>query len=453
MTKRKYLTVTALTNYLKSKLDRDQHLQDVFITGEISNFYHHVSGHMYLSLKDDNTVIPAAFFSGYNQQLKFRPENGMNVYIRGQVTVYPAQGRYQLYIHDMQPDGHGALFLAYEQLKEKLAKAGYFNPEHKKPIAPYPKSIGLITSRSSAAVRDMITTIKRRYPIVQITVIHAAVQGEDAVPSIVKAIKRANHIGGFDTLIVGRGGGSIEDLWAFNEEAVIEAVFASEIPIIAAVGHETDTTLSELVADLRAATPTAAAELAVPSLVELTESVFQRQNRLQQLMNLLLSERKRQVQQLQDARAFQSPKNIIYEKQQYIDHLYDKMNYQTKIYLREKKHQVESLHYKLKSENPLERLVRQREKLTNLTRQLNRLCREQKNQKQRSLMNTIDKLSLVNPLHILQRGFALPLDENNQLVKSIEDVELKEAITLEVSDGSIQCIVNDKRGKTRVERK
>lgn len=453
MTKGKYLTVTALTNYLKNKLDHDKHLQEVFITGEISNFYHHVSGHMYLSLKDDNTVIPAAFFSGYNQQLKFRPENGMNVFVRGQVTVYPAQGRYQLYIHDMQPDGHGALFLAYEQLKEKLAKAGYFAPEHKKTITTFPTSIGLITSRSSAAVRDMITTIKRRYPIVQITVIHAAVQGEEAVPSIVHAIQRANQIGGFDTLIVGRGGGSIEDLWAFNEEAVIEAVFASEIPIIAAVGHETDTTLSELVADLRAATPTAAAELAVPSLVELTESVFQRQNRLQQLMNLLLSERKRQVQQLQDTRAFQSPKNIIYEKQQYIDHLYDKMNYQTKIYLREKKHQVESLQYKLKSENPLERLVRQREKLTNLTRQLNRLCREQKNQKQRSLMNTIDKLSLVNPLHILQRGFALPLDENNQLVKSIEDVELKEAITLEVSDGSIQCIVNDKRGKTRVERK
>src|SRR5699024_6617637 len=409
-------TVSALTSYLKRKMEMDPHLQEVYVKGEISNFIHHRSGHMYLSIKDDNTVIPAAMFMNQNRHLMFRPENGMNVLIRGQVNVYYAQGKYQLYIYDMQPDGVGALFVAYEQLKEKLQKAGYFDAQHKRRIEPFPSSIGLITSDSSAAVRDMITTIKRRYPIAEITVIPTIVQGVEAAPSIVQSIKRANEIGSYDTLIVGRGVGSIEDLWAFNEEAVVMAMFDSTIPVISAVGHETDTTLTDFVADLRAATPTAAAELAVPSLVDVKESLLYRQNQLSQLLLMQITEKKRKLEQLRHASAFQSPKNIVLEKQQYMDHLYDKMNYAMQTYIREKRYRLDGLQYKLANQSPAQQVIRQREKLTTLTKQLNRLFPLHVQNKQKQLANTIEKLTLVNPLHILQRGFALPLDENKQVV-------------------------------------
>lgn len=446
----RYLTVSALTTYLKRKMEKDPHLQDVYVKGEISNFIHHRSGHMYLSIKDNNTVIPAAMFMNQNQHLLFRPENGMKVLIRGQVNVYYAQGKYQLYIYDMQPDGVGALFVAYEQLKEKLQKEGYFDAQHKQRIEPFPRSIGLITSDSSAAVRDMIITIKRRYPIAEITVIPTIVQGVDAAPSIVKSIKRANEIGSYDTLIVGRGGGSIEELWAFNEEPVVKAVFHSAIPVISAVGHETDTTLIDYVADLRAATPTAAAELAVPSLVDVEESLLYRQNQLHQLLMMQITDKKRRLEQLRHAGAFQSPKNLIYEKQQYTDHLHDKMNYSMQTYIREKRYHLERLQYKLANQSPAQQVIRQREKLSTLTKQLNRLFPLHIQKKQNQLANVIEKLTLVNPLHILQRGFALPLRENKQVVRSIDDLEINDAITVEVNDGTLLCRVDEKRRKTRV---
>lgn len=447
----RYLTVSALTAYLKRKMEMDPHLQEVHVKGEISNFIHHRSGHMYLSIKDDNTVIPAAMFMNQNQHLLFRPENGMNVLIRGQVNVYYAQGKYQLYIYDMQPDGVGALFVAYEQLKEKLRKAGYFDAQHKRRIEPFPTSIGLITSDSSAAVRDMITTIKRRFPIAEITVIPTIVQGTEAAPSIVQSIKQANEVGRYDTLIVGRGGGSIEELWAFNEELVVKAVFHSEIPIISAVGHETDTTLTDYVADLRAATPTAAAELAVPLLLDVKESLLYRQNQIQQLLLMQLTEKKRKLEQLRHASAFQSPKNIIYEKQQYIDHLHDKINYAMQTYIREKRYHLERFQYKLANQSPAQQVIRQKEKLSTLTKQLNRSFPLHIQKKQNQLANVIEKLTLVNPLHILQRGFALPLNKDKQVVRSVHDVEINDVITIEVNDGALFCHVDDKRGKTRVE--
>lgn len=251
----KYLTVTAVTKYIKRKMDTDPHLKQILIKGEISNFKQHSRGHMYMTIKDSQTKIQAVMFAGNNRFLKFKPENGMNVLIKGEISVYEAYGQYQLYINQMEPDGIGSLYLAFEQLKEKLQKKGYFDPSIKKNIPLYPEHIGVITSPTGAAIRDIITTLRRRYPIVKITVIPVLVQGPNSPYSIKLAIEKANEIGGFDTLIVGRGGGSIEELWSFNEEIVAEAIYRSKIPIISAVGHETDVTISDFVADLRAPTP------------------------------------------------------------------------------------------------------------------------------------------------------------------------------------------------------
>src|SRR5690625_3380696 len=242
-----YLTVSALTKYIKRKLETDKHLRNIWLKGEISNFKYHNRGHMYLTIKDEQSRIQAVMFASQNRRLTFMPEDGMHVLIRGEISVYEPYGQYQLYIHQMEPDGLGSLYLAFEQLKEKLSKQGYFDERHKRAIPTYPKHIGLVTSPTSAAVRDMITTIKRRFPITRITIIPAIVQGEQGPESIVQGIEKANQLGIFDVLIVGRGGGSIEELWCFNDERVAMAIFHPKIPVISAVGHETDITISDFI--------------------------------------------------------------------------------------------------------------------------------------------------------------------------------------------------------------
>lgn len=280
----RYLTVNALTKYIKRKFDADPHLQDCYVKGEISNFKQHSSGHMYFTLKDDKARLLAIMFASANRSMKFKPENGMQVLVSGDLSVYEASGQYQIYIKDMKPDGVGELFLAFEQLKAKLTEEGLFSPENKLALPKYPKTVGVVTSPTGAAIRDIVSTIKRRYPIANILLLPALVQGDQAAASIAKAIKYANTTGKIDVLIIGRGGGSIEELWAFNEEVVARAIFSSKIPIISAVGHETDFTIADFVADLRAPTPTAAAELAVPHIDELIERILNRQTRMLRAM-------------------------------------------------------------------------------------------------------------------------------------------------------------------------
>ncbi|MCY8595248.1 exodeoxyribonuclease VII large subunit, partial [Bacillus haynesii] len=263
-----FVTVTALTKYIKRKFDVDPHLEDIWIKGELSNVKIHSRGHIYFTLKDDNARIQSVMFARQNRNLAFTPENGMKVLVRGGISVYEPSGNYQLYAKEIQPDGIGALHLAYEELKKKLSQEGLFDEKYKKPIPAFPSVVGVVTSPTGAAVRDVITTIKRRYPLVKVIVLPTLVQGVNAGESIVSSIKEANRRELCDVLIVGRGGGSIEELWAFNEEAVARAIFSSDIPIISAVGHETDFTISDFVADLRAATPTGAAELAVPNMLD-----------------------------------------------------------------------------------------------------------------------------------------------------------------------------------------
>ncbi|WP_069188398.1 exodeoxyribonuclease VII large subunit, partial [Paenibacillus sp. GM2] len=257
------LSIKELNRYIRMKLESDSLLQDVWIRGEISNFTHHSSGHMYFTLKDKDSRIKTIMFASHNQRLPFIPKEGARVIARGNVSVYERDGQYQFYATHMQPDGIGSLYLAFEQLKGKLEAEGLFAPERKRPIPRYPHVIGVITSPTGAAVRDIITTLARRYPQAAVVLYPVLVQGKAAAPSIVKAIRRLNQMGEADVLIVGRGGGSLEELWAFNEEQVARAIYQSEIPVISAVGHETDFTIADFVSDLRAATPTAAAELAV----------------------------------------------------------------------------------------------------------------------------------------------------------------------------------------------
>lgn len=443
--KSKYLTVSALTKYLKRKIELDPHLQEVWLKGEISNFNHHRRGHMYLTIKDDNSRINAVMFAGDNRNLKFTPEDGMNVLIKGNIGVFEPYGNYQLYIKNMEPDGIGALYLAYEQLKEKLRNAGYFEKQHKRPIPKFPNHIAIITSPTGAAVRDIITTIQRRYPIVQLTVIPVQVQGDDAADSIQEAIEYACKSGKFDTIIVGRGGGSIEDLWCFNEIQVIEAIFRSSIPVISAIGHETDTTISDYVSDLRAPTPTGAAELAVPSLMELQDTVLHLKARLSKLTQLSVMKKKERLQSLRKSYAFHFPKQLLNEKEQYIDRLNDKIENQFTAIQQKKRSSFDHQITRLFAQHPSKKVNEAVEKVMNLKKQSRKYSISILNKKQEKLMNVVDKLTLVNPLHIMKRGFALPYDENGNIIKSVTDVSPYEDMKVKVMDGSIYCKVKEIR--------
>lgn len=441
----RYLTVSALTKYIKKKMEIDPHLQEVLLKGEISNFNHHSRGHMYLTIKDNHSRIQAVMFAGNNRRLKFIPENGMNVLVKGEVTVFEPHGQYQLYIREMEPDGIGALYLAYEQLKEKLSKKGYFDEHHKKEITKYPTSIGLITSPTGAAVKDMITTIKRRLPIVQITVIPAIVQGDEAPQSIESAIQYANTLNQFDTLIVGRGGGSIEDLWGFNDERVVKAIFHSNIPVISAVGHETDVTLSDFVADLRAPTPTGAAELAVPSLGEVKENIMHLNIHLKQLLKLNIAKKTEAIQQLRKSYAFHLPKHLINEKEQYVDTLTDKLTNQFSNRLQQKSNRFEQICSRLKYKHPEKMLHEAVTSVTTLKKEHQKRALFILQDKTNQYKSLVDKLTLLNPLHILQRGYALPYDEQGKLLKSTTEVKEDDLIQVRLADGSLSCQVHEVR--------
>ena len=269
----RYLTVTALTKYIKYKFDHDYHLEDVLLEGEISNFKHNSRGHFYFTLKDDSAQISATMFVSSARNVKFEPTDGMKVFVRGNVTVYEPSGTYQINVKEMKSSGLGDLYLAYEKLKKELEKEGLFDPIHKKPIPRFPKTIGVITSPTGAAIKDIINTITRRYPLCSVILYPAIVQGTDSKDDVAKQIKKANSDNLCDVLIVGRGGGSIEDLWAFNEKVVAYAIYESNIPIISAVGHEIDFTIADFVSDVRAATPTAAAEIATPNIDTLKQNI------------------------------------------------------------------------------------------------------------------------------------------------------------------------------------
>lgn len=441
MTDSRFLTVTALTRYLKRKFDTDPHLQEVWIKGELSNFKWHSRGHMYFTLKDENSRIQAVMFAGDNRYLKFRPKDGMKVLIRGEVTIYEGYGQYQIYVKEMQPDGIGNLYLAFEELKKKLEYEGLFAKEEKKQIPKFPEHIGVITSPTGAAIRDILTTIKRRYPVAQITIIPVLVQGESAAPSITKAIQQANKMGGFDVLIAARGGGSIEDLWPFNEEIVAHAIFASSIPIISAVGHETDYTIADFVADLRAPTPTGAAEMAVPHIEELRERIAITKARLIRAFKEKVHAEKKHLQHVQKSYAFRYPSQLLRQKEQELDRIFDRFHKESFRKIKISKEQLNQLHKRLRQSHPSEKIYYENARLQRLIRELERTTNKELNEKRIKIGNLISKLNVLNPLSVMERGYSIVYKKEEHIVKSIKQIQPGDTVKVRLRDGHLDCQV------------
>lgn len=443
MDNQRYLTVNALTKYIKRKFDVDPHLQDVFIKGEISNFKRHSSGHMYFTLKDEKARILAVMFSSANRYMKFKPENGMKVLVRGEISVYEGSGQYQVYIKEMKTDGVGDFFVAYEQLKKKLEQEGLFSPQYKMPIPKYPKAVGIVTSPTGAAIRDILTTIKRRYPITKVLIFPAQVQGEQGARSIVKAIQKANERKDVDVLIIGRGGGSIEELWNFNEEAVARAIFASQIPIISAVGHETDFTIADFVADMRAPTPTAAAELAVPHIQDLLERVMTRETRLLRAMREKVSFQQERYQRLIRSYAFRYPRKLYEQKLEQVDKLTESLKRGAKKLYTVKLDGHTVLRKRLDRSHPEELMKISADKHQRTTRALNRAMAAVISEKRKEFNGVISTLEALSPLKIMDRGYSLAYTEDGKLIKKAAQVKPERKIYVKLSDGSLKCVVTD----------
>lgn len=385
-------TVSQINNYVKKILDNNKILNNVWVKGEISNFKRHSSGHIYLTLKDEGGVLKSVMFRSAAQGLTFSPSDGMRVMARGRVSVYEAGGAYQLYIEEMLPDGIGELYVAYEKLKKQLDEEGLFSDELKKPIPKLPSAVGVVTAATGAAVRDIINVITRRCPMTKIIIYPSLVQGAGAAESVVKAIEYFNREKNVNTIIVGRGGGSIEDLWAFNEEITARAIFASEIPIISAVGHETDFTIADFVADLRAPTPSAAAEIAVPSSAELGKLIQTQKARMSEAIINQTERRKLRLSALK----LKSPIERIQENSLRLDHISKRMEQDFKLKIEEKK---------------------------------------------RVLGNVTGKIDAMSPLKVLSRGYAIPLEENGNVIRSTAAMASGKEFTLKMTDGDCECVV------------
>lgn len=439
MTNDQYLTVSALTQYIKRKFDVDPYLHRVYVVGEISNFRLRVNGHQYFSIKDEQAKINVIMFKSAFAKVKFQPEEGMRVIVSGRISVYPGNGSYQLYVDSMQPDGVGALYQAYEQLKAKLDKEGLFKAP-KQAIPRFPKKIAVVTSRSGAVIRDIITTVKRRYPIVQLVLFPVAVQGNEAAPNIAAQIKFINTLPNFDTIILGRGGGSIEDLWPFNEEVVARAIFESRIPTISSVGHETDTTIADLVADVRAATPTAAAELATPVLTDVLTDLQKTELRVINAFKNILKIKQQQARQLENSYIFQEPQRLYEGYVQNVDQLAERLRNAQKQYLADRSAELVKLQHRLLVNNPQNQFDLATQKVGYLREQLLSVITRRFTQSQTQMQKLVAALDNLSPLRIMSRGYTY-VTKNEQVVNSVEKLSVNDAIKLNFSDGSADAII------------
>ena len=392
------LSITQINEYIRGKMDEDRLLLQLAVRGEISNYKMYPSGHHYFTLKDENAALKCVMFKTSASKLRFRPENGMKVIAMGRITVYPRDGAFQLYCSAMSMDGIGDLYAAFEQLKAKLAAQGLFAPEHKKPLPQFPKTIGIVTSSAGAAVHDMLRILKKRYPIVKVRLLPVRVQGAEAPGEIAAAIRYANHYKLADLLIVGRGGGSIEDLWAFNDERVAYAIYASEIPVISAVGHEPDVTISDYVADLRAATPSNAAELAVPDQAALQQSMDAAASAMASALSGKLRHARQRLHVLAQSPALVSPTGYLEQWQQSLEHLKSRL----------------------------------------IGAQMQQIQRK----KQRYIGNTA-KLDAMSPLKVLTRGYSIVSADDGTIVRSVRQTAPGREVQVMLSDGSLRATVSD----------
>ena len=411
------LTVSQINAYINRKLKFDNNLKNVYVKGEISNFKTYPSGHSYFTLKDEKSQIPAVMFKGRKHSLKFQPENGMKVIIKGKIEVYERDGKYQLYASTMTEDGIGNLHVAFEQLKKKLKAEGLFDDAHKKEIPEYPGKIGVVTAQTGAAIRDIITTIEKRYPYCEVMVFSTLVQGEQAAPQIVRQIEHAQQFD-IDTLIVGRGGGSIEDLWPFNEEAVARAIYNCKIPVISAVGHEVDFTISDFVADARAPTPTGAAVMAVPDVNDIKFKIVQLRNRLNKNINDKIMQKRTKLNHVSEKQIFKNPESIYEIKSMTLDNLVTKLEFSSKNIISENRNKMIELKNKNIMKNPDEILRKKKE----------------------PYLRNVDKLTVLNPLLTLKRGYTLTKVEG-RVVSSAKDVKSGDKLDVEFDDGTVNTRV------------
>lgn len=392
------LSVTELNNHIKTMLDGDSLLAGLAVFGELSNYKIYPSGHHYFTLKDAESSLRCVMFKGNASKLRFTPENGMSVTAVGRVTVYPRDGAYQLYSSDLLPEGMGALHVAFEQLKDKLSKEGLFDPSHKKPIPRYPQTIAVITSSAGAAVRDIIRVLGKRWPMSKVVILPVRVQGEEAPVEITGAIRYANRYKVGDLIITGRGGGSIEDLWAFNDERVARAIYESDIPVISAVGHEPDVTISDYVADLRAATPSNAAELAVPDQSELKENLYAFDIRTSQAMGKKLSQMKARIEDLASRRVMQAPTAYVDQKRMELDRRAIALSSRYERALSEKKHEYVRL---------------------------------------------AASLEALSPLKVLSRGYSVVTGAEGRTLTNAESAKVGDSIKVSLSKGALMCQVDE----------
>lgn len=414
----KYITVTQLSRYLKFKFDNDPNLNNVFLKGEISNFKAHTRGHLYFTIKDEGSRINAVMFASNASKLKFNLEDGMKVLVTGRISVYEATGGYQIYVDDLVIDGLGNLYLEYEKLKKKLASEGLFDPAKKKKIPKFPNRVGIITAPTGAAIRDILSTIKRRWPICETILLPSLVQGKEAAPEIVKQIKNAEDYN-LDLLIIGRGGGSIEDMWCFNDEEVARAIFDCTIPTISAVGHEIDFTIADFVADLRAPTPTGAAEMGVPNQKDFIEFLNQVKIRIYNSGLKIINDRSKKLDSLRNNYILKNPISIYEIKEQKFDTLYEKLNMIM-----------------------TNRLVVEKNNLNQYKDKLNISIEKNLDKKKNTFTNFINKLEVLNPLLTIKRGYSITKIDN-KVINSIKKIKKNDTLTVEVSDGTIISTVSE----------
>lgn len=410
----------------------------VLVEGEISNLAKPSSGHWYFSLKDDKAQIRCAMFKSKNNAVRFRPKDGDKVRLRARVTFYGPRGDCQLSVESMESAGEGALQQAFERLKNTLQLEGLFDASHKKPLPSKPERVAIITSPVGAAVRDMIIAFRRRFPLTELTILPSLVQGQDAAKNILRQMQRADSSGHFDAIILGRGGGSLEDLWSFNDETLARAIFHAQTPIVSAVGHETDFTITDFVADVRAATPTAAAELLSPDRNQLIRQIEQQEKQLTRRMSRILE----QCQQQLDftTKRIRHPKERIEQQQSQLNQLLHRLQQNIQRNMSEQHIQTSNLAHRLERSSPARRISQERQALNNIDTRLAHALRNNLTNKQTAFARIIDKLNLVSPLNTLSRGYAIA-SKDKQVIRSIEEVEKGDALTVRVQDGEVRCTV------------
>lgn len=438
-----YLSVSALTKYIKYKFDQDPHLQSVLIKGELSNFKKHSSGHLYFNVKDKESVISAMMFKGNASKLGFEPKEGDEVLIEARVSVYERRGNYQIYVNKMQLDGIGNLYQKLELLKKKLKKEGYFDQSNKKLIPKYPKKIAVLTASTGAAIRDIHSTINNRYPLVEQIQISTLVQGTQARQDIIEKIQYADSLD-VDTIIVGRGGGSIEDLWNFNEEDVVKTIFNCQTPIISAVGHETDFTLSDFVADVRAATPTQAAVIATPDQYELLQQIKQYEYTLSRYIKQYIEHQKKQLNHISSYYKFKQP-SLLYDQQiQKRDELERQLNHLLNTKVEKSKHHLKLLQQSFNFKNLNQQITQEKQSIYQLHSRLSKIMSNNITNLKTVLKNKLESLNNLSPTNTMLRGYAI-VNKDNEVVTSTHKLNENDQISLTMKDGSVNATVKKVR--------